>query len=186
MIFSKASGANESIYGKSQEPIKMMLEQAEEAFQKMSIIDKVFYMDETKDFANKDTSETSLGNFLPTGENGKYAESYMQQGYPKVIEPETWKNHFSVTQEMVEDAKIGKIKTRASAFMLSYNRTKELFAAGILNNGNATTMNFMGKPFDLSLIHISKPTRLLSISYAVFCLKKKKVVVSRPKESQEN
>src|SRR5678815_5553019 len=28
-------------------------------------------------------------------------------------------------------------------------------------------------PWDLSLIHISEPTRLLSISYAVFCLKKK-------------
>src|SRR5678815_5798909 len=27
----------------------------------------------------------------------------------------------------------------------------------------------------LSLIHISEPTRLLSISYAVFCLKKKKL-----------
>src|SRR5674536_398116 len=29
-------------------------------------------------------------------------------------------------------------------------------------------------PYHLSLIHISEPTRLLSISYAVFCLKKKK------------
>eukprot|EP00658_Telonema_sp_P-2_P015368 TRINITY_DN15909_c0_g2_i2.p1 TRINITY_DN15909_c0_g2~~TRINITY_DN15909_c0_g2_i2.p1 ORF type:complete len:332 (-),score=76.74 TRINITY_DN15909_c0_g2_i2:58-1053(-) len=29
--------------------------------------------------------------------------------------------------------------------------------------------------FKLSLIHISEPTRLLSISYAVFCLKKKKI-----------
>ena len=28
--------------------------------------------------------------------------------------------------------------------------------------------------FELSLIHISEPTRLLSISYAVFCLKKNK------------
>eukprot|EP00658_Telonema_sp_P-2_P043203 TRINITY_DN31148_c0_g1_i2.p1 TRINITY_DN31148_c0_g1~~TRINITY_DN31148_c0_g1_i2.p1 ORF type:complete len:116 (+),score=33.67 TRINITY_DN31148_c0_g1_i2:167-514(+) len=28
----------------------------------------------------------------------------------------------------------------------------------------------------LSLIHISEPTRLLSISYAVFCLKKKKIL----------
>ena len=28
----------------------------------------------------------------------------------------------------------------------------------------------------LSLIHISEPTRLLSISYAVFCLKKKKTI----------
>eukprot|EP00658_Telonema_sp_P-2_P011868 TRINITY_DN1453_c0_g2_i3.p1 TRINITY_DN1453_c0_g2~~TRINITY_DN1453_c0_g2_i3.p1 ORF type:complete len:215 (+),score=77.76 TRINITY_DN1453_c0_g2_i3:54-698(+) len=30
------------------------------------------------------------------------------------------------------------------------------------------------KSLELSLIHISEPTRLLSISYAVFCLKKKK------------
>ena len=30
-----------------------------------------------------------------------------------------------------------------------------------------------GPVYDLSLIHISEPTRLLSISYAVFCLKKK-------------
>src|SRR5678815_3026668 len=29
-----------------------------------------------------------------------------------------------------------------------------------------------GNERDLSLIHISEPTRLLSISYAVFCLKK--------------
>eukprot|EP00658_Telonema_sp_P-2_P023699 TRINITY_DN19501_c0_g1_i7.p2 TRINITY_DN19501_c0_g1~~TRINITY_DN19501_c0_g1_i7.p2 ORF type:complete len:108 (-),score=27.36 TRINITY_DN19501_c0_g1_i7:5-328(-) len=32
----------------------------------------------------------------------------------------------------------------------------------------------LAMPADLSLIHISEPTRLLSISYAVFCLKKKK------------
>src|SRR5678816_3468064 len=31
-----------------------------------------------------------------------------------------------------------------------------------------------GAELKLSLIHISEPTRLLSISYAVFCLKKKK------------
>src|SRR5660398_181897 len=31
-------------------------------------------------------------------------------------------------------------------------------------------------PWDLSLIHISEPTRLRRISYAVFCLKKKKKI----------
>ena len=150
MIFSKAGGVNDSIFGKSQEPIKMMLEQQEEAFQKMSIIDKVFYKDETKDFAAKYTSETSLGNFLPVGENGAYPESEFQEGYAKVIEPETWKNSFAVTQEMVEDAKMGKVKSRATAFMLSYNRTKELFASSIINKGNSATMVFGNKTFDIS------------------------------------
>src|SRR5665648_1214968 len=37
----------------------------------------------------------------------------------------------------------------------------------ILRSGEATAI-------DLSLIHISEPTRLGMISYAVFCLKKKK------------
>ena len=32
----------------------------------------------------------------------------------------------------------------------------------------------------LSLIHISEPTRLLSISYAVFCLKKKSLLYTSP------
>ena len=150
MIFSKAAGLNDSIYGKSQEPIKMLLEQQEEAFQKMSIIDKVFYMDDTKNFAEKYTYETSLGDFLPVGENGAYPESDFQEGYSKVIEPDTWKNKFSVTQEMVEDSKMGKIKSKSNGFMLSYNRTKELFATGIINACNATTMTFKGKVFDIS------------------------------------
>eukprot|EP00658_Telonema_sp_P-2_P062421 TRINITY_DN51093_c0_g1_i1.p1 TRINITY_DN51093_c0_g1~~TRINITY_DN51093_c0_g1_i1.p1 ORF type:complete len:164 (-),score=47.15 TRINITY_DN51093_c0_g1_i1:75-566(-) len=34
----------------------------------------------------------------------------------------------------------------------------------------------LGMVMRLSLIHISEPTRLLSISYAVFCLKKKKTM----------
>src|SRR5678816_544782 len=38
-----------------------------------------------------------------------------------------------------------------------------------------TMLMVSGIPYDLSLIHISEPTRLLSISYAVFCLKKKKI-----------
>src|SRR5674536_154274 len=34
---------------------------------------------------------------------------------------------------------------------------------------------------ELSLIHISEPTRLLSISYAVFCLKKKTSTLTHPR-----
>eukprot|EP00658_Telonema_sp_P-2_P005934 TRINITY_DN12238_c0_g1_i5.p1 TRINITY_DN12238_c0_g1~~TRINITY_DN12238_c0_g1_i5.p1 ORF type:complete len:139 (-),score=49.55 TRINITY_DN12238_c0_g1_i5:10-426(-) len=44
----------------------------------------------------------------------------------------------------------------------------------ILLNGNNVALLVPGS--ELSLIHISEPTRLLSISYAVFCLKKKKKI----------
>src|SRR5678815_955654 len=46
-----------------------------------------------------------------------------------------------------------------------------------LPNGNTIEQTLgckLAPGMDLSLIHISEPTRLLSISYAVFCLKKKK------------
>eukprot|EP00831_Metopus_contortus_P084370 TRINITY_DN9562_c0_g1_i2.p1 TRINITY_DN9562_c0_g1~~TRINITY_DN9562_c0_g1_i2.p1 ORF type:complete len:114 (+),score=11.44 TRINITY_DN9562_c0_g1_i2:78-419(+) len=43
------------------------------------------------------------------------------------------------------------------------------------------------QPFHLSLIHISEPTRPLYISYAVFCLKKKKkttnIQIKKPQTS---
>src|SRR5678815_508658 len=41
---------------------------------------------------------------------------------------------------------------------------------GLASGGMVLVLDDM---WDLSLIHISEPTRLLSISYAVFCLKKK-------------
>ena len=42
-----------------------------------------------------------------------------------------------------------------------------------VRNRWAHQQTFSSDDTDLSLIHISEPTRLLSISYAVFCLKKK-------------
>ena len=41
-------------------------------------------------------------------------------------------------------------------------------------HSSARNFQIGGQLLLLSLIHISEPTRLLSISYAVFCLKKKK------------
>src|SRR5678816_2615675 len=51
--------------------------------------------------------------------------------------------------------------------------SREFGAEQSLVEINAYQMYINGTVYDLSLIHISEPTRLLSISYAVFCLKKK-------------
>src|SRR5678815_3351286 len=45
---------------------------------------------------------------------------------------------------------------------------------GRIINVEYNTIQYNTTQYNLSLIHISEPTRLLSISYAVFCLKKKK------------
>ena len=115
IIFSEGSGLNNSVYGKSQEPIRAMIEKNVEAFEQQSQIKNVYFMDKTKNFAEKYTQETSLGNFEDVGENGAYPKTSMQ--------------------EMIEDAKFGKIKSRANIFATSFNRTREEFAANLLAGG---------------------------------------------------
>lgn len=148
IVFSEGSGVADSIFGKSQEPIRAIIEQNVEAFQEVSMIDKIFYMDTSKNYAEKYTSETSLGDFADVGENGAYPRNSIQEGYSKVIEPTTWKNALEVTQEMIEDAKMGKIKSRANIFATSYNRSREKFAATMLAGGINATTKFNGKAYD--------------------------------------
>ncbi|HIX33488.1 hypothetical protein B5E65_14815 [Gemmiger sp. An120] len=147
IIFSKGSGLNDSVYGKSQEPIRAVIQKSVESFERASMIDKVFYMDTSRNFAEKYTSETALGDFEDVGENGAYPKTGMREGYSKVIEPTTWKSSFEVTQEMVEDAKYGKIKSRAGIFATSYARTREKFAAGMLAGGAGESITFGGRVY---------------------------------------
>src|SRR5450756_789210 len=56
----------------------------------------------------------------------------------------------------------------------SYDLTFTLFATDTGGFPVAGTVTNLATVVDLSLIHISEPTRLGMISYAVFCLKKKK------------
>lgn len=144
VIFSKSSGLNDSIFGKSQEPIRALIESRVEAFEKgRSVLDSVYTKVNSDRFAEKFTYETALGNFEAVGEGGAYPQNSFQEGYSQVLEADTWKNQFEVTQEMAEDAQMGKVKQRASAFTLSYGRTKEAFGAGMLMGG--ITGNFVNK-----------------------------------------
>src|SRR5450756_2688862 len=57
-----------------------------------------------------------------------------------------------------------------------YNRGDELqcFVSRQMSKAVVDVLEIVDIDHDLSLIHISEPTRLGMISYAVFCLKKKK------------
>ena len=148
IIFSEASGLNDSVFGKSQAPIKAYIADQVEAFEKESLVDKIFVMEQSKNYAEKFTSETSLDDFEDVGENGAYPLTNMQEGFSKVIEPTTWKSRFEVTQEMMEDAKMGKVKKKAGMFSLSYGRTRENYAAKLIAGGLGQTVQIGAKFYD--------------------------------------
>jgi len=165
MIFSKASGLNDSVYGKSQDPIRFFLEKEEEGYLKGSQIDKIFNVINSDKYGEKFSEMTSKGDFQPVGEGGAYPRTSQQVGYERLVEPDEWKNSFEVTETMIEDAKMLDIKSQGSDFMLSYARTREKFAAMFLQYGNAATFTFKEKVYNnscrdslalLSTAHTSK------------------------------
>lgn len=148
MLFSKASGLNDSIYGKSYDPIKMFLMERDEVYKKGSQIDKIFAKVNSDKYGEKFSSFTAKGDFVPVGEGGKYPRTSQQVGYEKFIEPDEWKLSFEVTETMIEDAKMFDIKSEARSFMNSYARTKEKFAGMFLREADAATFTFGGKVYN--------------------------------------
>lgn len=151
IIFGKMSGLNDSIYGKSVAPIKAFLEESIKAYTDMSFVEKVFKMVDSDNYAEKFTSLTSLAQgFLPVGEGGAYPKDERQEGYSKTLEHETWKDSFTVTQEMVEDSKLLDLnRTGARGFIDAYALTREKYGAQLLVGAvSGTTTTFRGMTMD--------------------------------------
>eukprot|EP00658_Telonema_sp_P-2_P060388 TRINITY_DN49314_c0_g1_i2.p1 TRINITY_DN49314_c0_g1~~TRINITY_DN49314_c0_g1_i2.p1 ORF type:complete len:102 (-),score=34.51 TRINITY_DN49314_c0_g1_i2:93-398(-) len=72
---------------------------------------------------------------------------------------------------VVEESEAEQIEITEQRVLTRLNTQLYYAQADLMN------LNKQRKEQRLSLIHISEPTRLLSISYAVFCLKKKNQIV---------
>lgn len=150
IIFSEGSGLNDSIYGKCQAPIRMMIEQRAEAFESMSLIPLLFAMDTSENFADTITTMTAMNDWQPVGENGARPKNSMQEGFKKYLEYVTWKSEFSISQEIIEDDKILHLRQEPKKFLDAYYRTRERFAHALLGaaiNGK-TAASFGGRAFD--------------------------------------
>jgi len=151
LIFNKADGLNNSVFGKSQEPVMMMIERRAEAFEAKSAIKSLFKMAKSKNFAEKLTSMTSMEGFKPVGEGGEYPSDSMQESYAKVLEFETWKDQFVITRELVEDSKSLDLQQKPSAFVTGYYRAREKFAANLFGSGiKGSAASVGGKSFPVT------------------------------------
>lgn len=150
IIFSEGSGLNDSIFGKSQAPIRMFLEKRGEAFEQQSMLPHIFNMGTSKNWAEKFTSLTSMDDFKPVGENGEYPKNGTQEGFSKTLEHMTWKSSFALSREIVDDGKLMDLRQKPQNFITSYYRTRERFGAALI--GAATQKlaktNFEGRTFD--------------------------------------
>ncbi len=150
ITFTEGSGLQDSIFGKSQEPIKMFMEKRGEAFEQQSMLPELFNMGSSNHFGEKFTTMTAMDGFQPVGENGDYPVDGMQEGYNKFLEHVTWKNSFSLSREIVDDAKLMDLKKQPAGFVASYYRTREKFGAALLGAAiqKNSKVSFSGQSFD--------------------------------------
>jgi hypothetical protein len=151
MIISKISGLNNTAYGNIAAPIVQYLQEQDLAARTNSKIESIFPAETSNGFGENYAGQTGLANFSPGSEGAAYPENDFQDDNGKtVLNDVTWKNSFSVTNEMVEDVKMGKIKTSASAFVDSYYNTLEEYAGDFLTKAIATTQEFNGHTFNIA------------------------------------
>ena len=137
ITFTEGSGLQDSIFGKSQAPIRMFLEKRGESFEQKSMIQELFTVGTSKHWGEKFTTMTAMEGFQPVGENGEYPVDGMQEGFDKFLEHMTWKNSFTLSREIVEDAKAMDLKKKPTSFITSYYRTREKFGAALLGGAMA-------------------------------------------------
>ena len=147
--FTEGSGVNDSVFGKCQAPIRMFIEKRGEAFEQMSMLKHLFDINDSRHFGETISSMTAMKGFQPVGENGEYPVDYMQEGHKKVLINMTWKDSFSLSREIIDDATVMDLRRQPEAFTAGYYRTRERFGAALYANamlGN-TAMTFRGKTF---------------------------------------
>lgn len=152
IIFSENSCLNDEIFGKCQMPIRMFLEQRAEAFEARSMLKEFFCMGTSENFGDMFTGMTAMDGPSPVGENGDYPHDSTQVGYKKFLEYMTWKDSFSISQEMVEDGKLLDMKKKPGQFMTAWGRNRETFGAAIFGgamNGK-TEIVYKGVTFDIT------------------------------------
>lgn len=168
ITFSEASGVNDSIFGKSQAPIRQFIEKRGEQFETESIAKTLFRADTSTHFGEKYTSLTAMDGFEVAGENGAYPSDGQEEGYSKIIESVEWKDSFSISQKIIEDSQLMDLRQKPAAFVTAFYRTRERFAAALVGNaiqGNST-MTFAKGNFDLkvadgqNLFYASHPAKI--------------------------
>ena len=152
ITFTEGSGLQDSVFGKSQEPIKLFIEKHGESFEQQSMLPQLFHMGTSTHWAEKFTGMTAMDGFKPVGENGEYPWDGMQEGFAKVLEHTTWKNQFALSREIMDDGKLMDLKKKPLAFITSYHRTREKFGAAIFGGAlsGLSSVKYRDGTFDIT------------------------------------
>ena len=139
IIFNIHEAVKNSAFNVLQEPIQMFMENQVEAFEKDSIIDKVFVKKTSDKFREEFRSITTMDGFKPTEDMEVAGISDFEESYNKQFIFQTWTNSFVISKQTLEDKRDMEVTQMTQMFIKSFGRTREQYAVNFIAAGLGAT-----------------------------------------------
>jgi hypothetical protein len=139
IIFNIHEAVKNSAFNVLQEPIQMFMEKQVEAFEKDSIIDKVFVKKTSDKFREEFRSITTMDGFKPTEDMEVAGISDFEESYNKQFIFQTWTNSFVISKQTLEDKRDMDVAQMTQMFIKSFGRTREQYAVNFIAAGLGAT-----------------------------------------------
>ena len=155
IVYSKMVGKNDPMYGKIETPIKMLIENESNQCEKEKSVTKALYnIEKSNRFGETILGQSDFDTFQSVVEGQGAENDNIETTYKKFVEHITFMKEFTITAEMVEDAKMGialESKSKPKAFIRSYYKTQNKLAAQALINATNPSFVFNKATVDLTV-----------------------------------
>ncbi len=159
-VYSAMSGKNDPMFGKFEHPIKALIENESNNFEKKkSILDLLFNVEKSNRYAETVIGESDFDTFQAKGEGQGAENDSVEATFQKTIEHVEFAKEFTITRKMADDCRIGigskislttEVKNKPKKFVRAYHKTRVKLAAEALINGTAKSMTFNKAKVDLT------------------------------------
>lgn len=133
VTISKSSGLNDNLWNEWAPMIRAFIMDADKDKNKYDdLLSKMFNVNTSKKFGEKNTGLTEFGDFMITGEGGKAILDDLQETFPKLVEHEELMKKLIITKTMTEDSLVDMIKQKTKNFVKSYKRSRAQYGTNLL------------------------------------------------------
>ena len=154
IIYSKLSGKNDPLYGKFEHPIKALIQNESNAYEKKkSILSTLFNIEKSNRYAETIMGQSDFDTFQSVKEGQGAENDSIETTFKKTIEHVAFMKEFTITKEMADDAKFGigtNMKSKPQGMVRAYYKTKSKLGCFALANGTSKTAVFNKAKLDLT------------------------------------
>ena len=154
ITYAKSSGLVNAQIGKLETPIKMVIEHESDSLTRAGgVRDWLFCVENSDRFGETVVGQNEFGVFNSVVEGGGAENDELRETYKKFIEHIQFMKEFTITAQMMEDARYGiaaDAKRRAENFTRAYYKTQHKICEYALANGTSETGIFARAQLDLT------------------------------------